>query len=90
MAAKAGHQLAATVVPLPQETAAQLMAEVPVMAATAAAQAQAAQVVLHLVPMVEPLVLQVPMAAPQALQLAVLQLAVLQHRTAELAVLAEL
>jgi hypothetical protein len=84
------YQLAAAAVPLPQETAAKLMAEMPVMAATAAAQEQAAQVVLHLVPTVEPLVMQVPMAAPQALQLAVLQLAVLQHRTAELAVLAEL
>jgi hypothetical protein len=84
------YQLAVLAVHLPQGTAVMPTAEMPVMAATAAAQEQAAQVVLHLVPTVEPLVMQVPMAAPQALQLAVLQLAVLQHRTAELAVLAEL
>jgi hypothetical protein len=72
------------------ETVVLLTAEMPATAVTAVAQAQAAQVVLRVVPTAEPQVLQVPMVAPQALQRVALQRVVLQHPTAEPAELAEL
>jgi hypothetical protein len=88
--AQAAYQLAEQVVRLPQETAVPLTAEVPATAATVAAQAQVAQVVMHLARMAEPLVLQVPTAALPGLQRVAMQLVAQQLAQAELAAMADL